>query len=68
MKNVGELRAKLADIMTEVSSGKLTVERANAAVKAAGQINESIYAELKAKALAKRLDETVYPSGKMPLD
>jgi hypothetical protein len=66
-KTAGELREFLMESIQKVSEGKLTVERASVVIKGAAQINEGLYAELKAKALSKQLGETVYKTGETPL-
>ena len=53
--------------MEEVKAGKLTVERASIAIKGAAQVNESIYAELKSKQVARLMGDTVHTFGAMPL-
>ena len=68
VKTAGQLRAFLLSAMEEVKAGKLTIERATIAIKGAAQVNESIYAELKAKSLAKQLGEAQHVFGKMPLE
>jgi len=67
VKTAGQLREFLLASMEEVKAGKLSVERAAIAIKGASQINESIYSELKAKALSKHLGEKVHAFGAMPL-
>lgn len=47
IKTTGELRAFLAKAMVDVQSGAMDLDRANRIVKLAGQINESLYAEVK---------------------
>jgi hypothetical protein len=53
--------------MEEVKSGKLSFERASVMIKGASQVNESIYAELKAKQLAKVLGEEGHKLGSLPI-
>lgn len=67
VKTTAQLREFLLSTMEEVKAGKLTFERANVAIKGAAQVNESIYAELKAKQLAKSLGEGSVAFGKMAL-
>ena len=67
INNSGQLRAFLLDMMEKVADGKTTVERAHVVIKGAAQVNESLYAEMKAKALAKALGQTVHQLGALPL-
>lgn len=66
-KTSGQLREFLLQTMEEVKSGKLTYERASAVIKGASQVNESIYAELKARQLAKEMGGERFKLGQMPL-
>jgi hypothetical protein len=66
-KTTGQLRDLLLSVMEEVKSGKLNYDKANAVIKGASQVNESIYAELKAKQLAKELGGERHKLGAMPL-
>ena len=45
----GDLRTFLVEVMLDVRSGKTDPDNARSIVKLAGQVNESIYAELKNK-------------------
>ncbi len=53
--------------MEDVKNNKLAFEKASVVIKGASQVNESIYAELKAKALAKELGDKRYQLGSMPI-
>ncbi len=66
-KTTGQLRALLLSVMEDVKAGKLAFEKANSVIKGASQVNESIYAELKAKQLAKELGGERHKLGQMPL-
>jgi hypothetical protein len=68
IKTTGELRTFLTELMTEVRGGKVSVERASVAIKAAAQVNESIYSEIKTKALEKSLGNAVKKMGDMEID
>lgn len=68
VKTSGQLRGFLTGVMEQVRDGKLTHERASTIVKAAGQVNESIYAELKTRQLSKALGEKVHSFGTQPLN
>jgi len=48
IKTAGELREFLINMMIGVKNGHQELESARAIVKIAGQINESLYAEIKA--------------------
>ena len=67
VKTAGELRSFLLELMSNVASGKTSYERASVAIKGAAQVNESIYAELKAKQLAKSLNEAQHKFGSLPI-
>lgn len=47
IKTTGELRDFLATMMVGVKNGDLDVDKASRITKLAGQINESLYAEIK---------------------
>ena len=57
MKDTKELRGFLLDVMEDVRSGTLAIDKANAIHKTAGQVNESMYAELKAMNVMEKLGE-----------
>jgi hypothetical protein len=67
IKTTGDLREFLAGVMEEVKDAKLTVERASSVIKAAAQINESFYSEIKTKALEKKLGNSVQDIGQLPI-
>lgn len=67
IKTTGDLREFLTDVMEEVRNAKLTVERASSVIKAAAQINESFYSEIKTKALEKKLGNSVKDIGKLTI-
>ena len=67
IKTTGDLREFLTDIMEEVRNAKLTVDRASSVIKAAAQVNESFYSEIKTKALEKKLGNQVKDIGQMPI-
>ena len=48
IKTTGELREFLVNMMLGIKDGALTIEKASGITKMAGEINESIYSELKA--------------------
>lgn len=47
IKTTGQLRDFLASMMVEVKTGTLDLDKARNITKLAGQINESMYAEVK---------------------
>ena len=67
IKNTGEPRNFLTGVMEDVKENRLSYEKANVIVKTASQLNESIYAELKAKEVAKALGYQSAALGKMQL-
>jgi hypothetical protein len=67
IKSAGDLRAFLVDAMMRVSEGKLSAEKAAIVVKAASQINESFYAEIKTRVLEKQLSGKAYSLGNLPV-
>jgi hypothetical protein len=67
IKTTGDLREFLAGVMEEVKDAKLTVERASSVIKAAAQINESFYSEIKTKALEKKLGNSVQDIGQLSI-
>lgn len=67
IKTTGDLREFLTEVMEEVRSAKLTVDRASSVIKAAAQINESFYSEIKTKALEKKLGNQVMDIGQLPI-
>lgn len=67
VKTTAQLRELLLDTMEQVKNGKLAFEKASVVIKGASQVNESIYAELKAKTLAKDLGDRRYALGSLPI-
>ncbi len=67
IKTTGDLREFLTGVMEDVRNAKLTVDRASSVIKAAAQINESFYSEIKAKALEKKMGNAVKDIGKLPI-
>ncbi len=67
VKTAGQLRELLLQTMEDVKNNKLAFEKASVVIKGASQVNESIYAELKAKSLAKELGDKRYQLGSMPI-
>lgn len=67
IKTTGELRQFLLEGMTALRDGKMDISTANTLQKMASQINESLYAELKAMALMQQLSQEQQPLGHRPL-
>jgi len=67
VKTTSQLREFLLETMEGVKNGKLAYEKASVIIKGASQVNESIYAELKAKSLAKDMGDKRYDLGKLPI-
>lgn len=67
IKTTGDLREFLTEVMEEVRGAKLTVDRASSVIKAAAQINESFYSEIKTKALEKKLGNQVKDIGQLSI-
>lgn len=68
IKTTGDLREFLTEVMEDVRGAKLTVDRASSVIKAAAQINESFYSEIKTKALEKKLGNTVKDIGQLAIN
>lgn len=67
VKTTGELRAFLAEVMTEVRTGEIDIEKASRITKLAGQINESMYAEIKVARIRAEAGESMAALGAMPV-
>jgi len=67
-RTTGQMRETLAKIAEDVVAGKITTDRANSAVKAYAQINESLYAECKISQLRKLANAKAEELGKMPIN
>ena len=67
IKTSGDLRTFLANVMTGVTRGDVSVEKAAVVVKAASQINESFYAEIKTRQVEKQLSGQSHELGKLPV-
>ena len=63
ISTTGELRDFLSTLMVGVKDGVVTVEKASSIHKLAGQINESLYAEIKAARLQIDLKRDVVELG-----
>jgi len=67
MKTVGEMREFLAAMVIGIKDGDLSVEKAARITKMVGQINESIYAEVKALKVRAELQMELKELGDMPI-
>ena len=67
IKTTGDLREFLTDVMEEVRGAKLSVERASTVIKAAAQVNESFYSEIKTKALERTMGNATKEIGQLSI-
>lgn len=67
MQKSGELRKFLLDSINKVESGDMEEAQARNIIKMAGQVNESLYAEVKVSKTKLELGETVESFGKLNL-
>jgi len=67
IKTTRELREFLTSAMSDVRNGRLDVEKANAVNKLAGQVNSSVYGELKAKVVLSNMGEKTADHGELAL-
>jgi len=67
INSTGQLRMFLAGILEDVVSGDIDLDKARAATKVAGQINESLYAEIKVARVRAEAGEEMIKLGVMPL-
>lgn len=58
IKTTGQLRSYLAHQLERLDKGEITTDQVRTACKAASHINESLYAEVKIKAVSASLGET----------
>lgn len=65
IKTTGQLRDFLATMMVGVKNGDLAVDKASQINKLAGQINESMYAEVKVAVIRKQAGEVMPTMGDM---
>ena len=63
LKTAGQLRQFLADSIIAVKNKQMDADTARTVVKLASQLNESFYAELKAKQVLGALSEVTMPIG-----
>jgi hypothetical protein len=67
IETAGQLRAFLADMIVGIKTGDVDMDAAARITKAAAQINESIYAEIKVARAAAELKQDVSSFGHLPL-
>ena len=67
IKTTGELRDFLAMMMVGVKNGDLDIDKAARITKLAGQINESLYAEVKVSKVRAEAGEKMNSLGDMPI-
>jgi hypothetical protein len=63
--NTGKLRNFLSDAMVKMEAGEMTAEDVGALAKLAGQINESLYAEIRFQRLQLELKREVGKFGEL---
>ena len=63
----GQLRRFLADMLVGVKNGHVAPEKASQITKMAAQINESLYAEIKATRVLSDLKKQVPEFGDLPI-
>ncbi|TXH51226.1 MAG: hypothetical protein E6Q97_18865 [Desulfurellales bacterium] len=68
IKTTGELRAFLAEALTDVRSGKLGLDEASRITKLASQINESFYSEIKVAKIRSDAGEQMQKLGCLPIN
>lgn len=67
MQKSGELRKFLLDSINKVENGEMEEAQARNIIKMAGQVNESLYAEVKVSKTKLELGETIEQFGKLDL-
>ena len=63
----GDLRLFLTNMMVGIRNGDIATDKASAIIKAAQQVNESFYSEIKVKQVNKAAGETVHALGQLPV-
>ncbi len=64
----GDLREFLTNMMLGVKNGTLAVDKASVIIKAAQQVNESFYSEIKVRQVARAAGEAAHALGKLPVN
>jgi len=67
IKTTRELREFMTSAMVDVRNGRLETDKANAINKLAGQVNASVYGELKAKIVLSNMGEETAAHGELEL-
>jgi len=67
IKTTRALREFLTSALVDVRNGTLDVDKANAVNKLAGQVNSSIYGEIKAKVVLSKMGEKTAAHGDLEL-
>ena len=67
IKTTRELREFITSAMVDVRTGRLDTDKANAINKLAGQVNTSVYGELKAKVVLANMGEETYEHGDLEI-
>lgn len=65
--NTGELRELLCSAINAVANGTMDADKARNITKIAGQVNESLYAEVKVKKLQMELKQASSDFGELSL-
>lgn len=68
LRTTGDMRSFLLDMMLDVRNNQVTGDMARSVVKLAGQVTESLYAELKHKKLMLDLKQPSQSIGGLTLD
>lgn len=67
IETTGDLREFLTNMMLGVRNGDITTEKASTIVKAAQQVNESFYSEIKTKQVEKQMGGKIHELGQLPV-
>ena len=63
----GDLRTFLVNMMTGIRDGRIDTEKAGAIIKAAQQINESFYSEIKTRQVQRAFGSKAHELGQLPI-
>jgi hypothetical protein len=67
IKTTGDLREFLVGMMTNIQDGLIDVEKAGAIIRAAQQINESFYSEIKTRHFQRQFGAKAHDLGHLPI-
>lgn len=67
IKTTGDLREFLTEMMTDIQGNRLNVEKAGAIIRAAQQINESFYSEIKTRHFQRQFGAKAHDLGHLPI-